>query len=214
MYKVSVGICCYEQSQWLYRCLRSLASQTMTKADFEVVIINDEPGAELDDICDSMRDILNIKLINNKRNLGLPASLNKALSTSRGQYFVRIDADDYVSKHFLYMLSTFLDLNRSYQAVACDYKKVDRIGLDIGYFSSEEDTIACGIMFSYESLCDIGFYNEDFKMREGHELLSRYKDRYSVYHLPLALYRYRIHDDNRTKNVNKLKIYDIMLEEG
>ena len=172
MYKVTVGICCYRQKDWLHRCLRSLSSQTISKDDFEVIIVNDDPSEKLDTICDNFKDFLNIRIINNEENLGLPKSLNKILSASLGKYFVRVDSDDYVSKHFLYMLSTFLFMNRHYQAVACSYKKVNEVGESMGFYSAKDNPMACGVMFTYESLCNVGFYNEDFEMREGHESVS------------------------------------------
>jgi len=214
MYKVSIGICCYKQKQWLFRCLRSMARQTFPMSEFEVIIVNDEPGIDLSEICNSMKDVLNIRLIENEKNLGLPASLNKILNVSRGQYFVRVDADDYVSKHFLYLMSIFLDMNRNYQAIACDYKKVNEIGLGLGIFSSINEPIACGIMFTYESLCEINFYNEKYKMREGHELLKRYKEKYKIYNVEIPLYRYRIHGNNRTNNKKTLEKYDNMLDKN
>ena len=122
MYKVSVGICVYKQSEWLYRCLRSLASQKIDKNEFEVIVVNDDPLVQIDEICNSISDVLNIRLINNAENIGLPESLNIILKCARGRYFVRVDADDYVSSHFIYALSLILDLNRGFQAVSCDYR--------------------------------------------------------------------------------------------
>lgn len=212
MNKVTVGICCYQQKNWLYRCLRSLASQkNIVKNDFEVIIVNDEPGTEteIDEIADRLSDIINIRVIHNRQNLGLPASLNKILLNARGRYFVRVDADDYVSEQFLYFLMTFLEMNRRHQAVACDYKKVDHAGDIIEtHISADQYPIACGIMFTYESLCEIGLYNEKFKMREGHELLSRFKEKFKIFNLPVPLYRYRMHDFNRTLNNIEVSMYD------
>lgn len=223
MYKVTVGICCYKQKGWLYRCLRSLSKQTMSKNDFEVVIVNDDPNDNLEDVCTPLRDHLNIKLINNKKNLGLPGSLNTILKNALGKYFVRVDSDDYVSKHFLHFLSTFLDMNsgprvmgtnQSYQAVGCDYFKVNDIGEVISRHLSEQEPIACGIMFTYESLCNVGFYNEEYRMREGHDLLKRYEEKYSLYNLPMPLYKYRMHGDNRTNNQEEITKYDNKLKEA
>lgn len=214
MYKVTVGICCYRQKEWLYRCLRSLASQTFPRQSFEVVIVNDDPEEDLSDVCDSFEanGLLNVRLLNNPQNVGLPRSLNRILSASLGQYFVRVDADDYVSRHFLYVLSLFLDLNRDVQAVTCDYRKVNDVGTPISTHRFTDEPIACGIMFTYESLCNIGFYNEQFQMREGHELLARFSERYRICHLPFPLYRYRIHDGNRTRDKERLKAYDDLLK--
>jgi glycosyltransferase involved in cell wall biosynthesis len=213
MYKVTVGVCCYQQKEWLYRCLRSLASQTFPRQDFEVVIVNDDPDEDLRDVCDSFETdgLLNLRLINNAQNLGLPASLNRILSAALGQYFVRVDADDYVSRHFLYILSLFLDMNREYQAVTCDYRKVDEVGRPVSTHRFLDDPLACGVMFTYESLCNLRFYNKDFKMREGHELLKRFTEKYKICHLPFSLYRYRIHENNRTKDHATIAEYDALL---
>ena len=211
---MTVGICCYKQKHWLYRCLRSLISQTLAKDEFEVVIVNDDPEEELDDICDFVRPYLNVRLINNDKNKGLPASLNKILKVSLGRYFVRVDADDYVSKHFLQSLSLFLEENRKYQAIACDYKKVNELGNTIGTYDFKSEPIACGIMFTYESLCSINFYNEKFRMREGHDLLNRFSEKFKYFHLEIPLYRYRQHGENRTKNLDEINHYDKLLVTG
>jgi len=214
MYKVTVGICCYKQKQWLYRCLRSLASQTLANADFEVIVVNDDPEEDLSDVCEytHVDPSFNIRLINNKSNQGLPSSLNTILRRAHGQYFVRVDADDYVSQHYLYVLSLFLDMNRDYQAVTCDYRKVNEVGTPISTHLFVEEPIGCGVMYTYEALCNLKFYNEDFKMREGHDLFQRFAEKYRVCHLPFALYRYRMHENNRTGNAEELKKYDERLK--
>jgi glycosyltransferase involved in cell wall biosynthesis len=212
MYKVTVGICVYKQSEWLFRCLRSLTAQNLPKNDFEVVVVNDEPGTDIEEICNNLRDVLNIRVINNEENIGLPESLNKILKTARGRYFVRIDSDDYVSAAYLYVLSLFLDLNRSYQAVSCDYTKVDRVGVVKSTHSFEKEPIACGVMFTYEALCEVGLYDKAFRMREGHDLMQRFMRKFSVLHLPVALYRYRIHDKNRSLQKKHVSKYDRLLK--
>jgi len=214
MYKVTVGICCFNQDDWVYRCLRSLSSQSMHKDDFEVVIVDDnhKPSQTLEDVCAAMSNVLNIRLVRNETNIGLPASLNRILKTARGKYFVRVDSDDYVSRHFLYMLSTFLEMNENYQAVYCDYMKVNHVGQKLGYYDAHTAPIACGVMFTYESLCSLNFYNEEYKMREGHELLERFQQNYSMYHLEAPLYRYRIHEENRTNNKKQVEYYDLKLK--
>ena len=185
----------------------------MSKDKFEVIIVNDEPGTYLEDVCNNMSGELNIRLINNEKNLGLPASLNEILKVARGRYFVRVDSDDYVSKHFLSTLSLFLDMNRSYQGIACDYTRVDGVGVLTENCSAKDNPIACAVMFTYESLCDINFYDENYKMREGHDLIDRFLKKFKLFHLPMPLYRYRIHSRNRTNNIEEVKKYDEMLQE-
>ena len=209
MYKVTVGVCCYRQKEWLYRCLRSLTSQTFPHDQFEVIIVADDPEEDIEEVCEVFEDEpLNYRLVRNSTNLGLPNSLNRILKKAKGQYFVRVDADDYVSAHFLYVLSLFLDMNRDYQAVTCDYRKVNEVGTPISTHRFVDEPVACGVMFTYESLCNLKFYSEGFKMREGHELLKRFSDRYKICHLPYPLYRYRMHENNRTKDAKEVEKFD------
>ena len=134
-------------------------------------------------------------------------------SRAKGRYFIRVDADDYVSQHLLYVLSLCLEMNKDYQAVTCDYQKVTEVGLPLSTHAFTEAPIACGIMFTYEALCNVGFYNEQFRMREGHELLMRFSQKYKVCHLPFPFYRYRIHQNNRTHDQEHLGEYDQRLRE-
>jgi len=211
-FNITIAICNFKQKKWIHRCLRSLADQTIGSGKFEIIVVNDDPDDDLTAIIKSWSDIMNIRLFNNDVNIGLPASLNVALENSRGRYFFRVDADDYISKHTLYVLSLFLDMNRDYQAVACDYNEVDNLGKTLARKHSEDDPIACGIMFTYESLCDVGFYDKTYKMREGHELLKRYVKRHNIYYMPMPFYRYRKHNDNRTNDIANVAIYDERLQ--
>ena len=215
MYEITIAICCFKQKKWLYRCLRSLAAQTINKKLFEVIVVNDDPSESIEEVCDVMKEDINIRVINNKENIGLPRSLNKILKVAKGRYFVRVDSDDFVSKHFLYMLYTYIFMNRSIQAVACDYKKVNEVGVNLdNHCSIEKDFIACGVMFTYESLCDLNFYNENYQMREGHELINRFKKKYKIEFLKIPLYRYRIHSTNRTKDKKVVEKFDSLLEDN
>ena len=223
MYEVVVAICCYKQNHWLHRCLRSLSVQTLDKDKYEVVVVNDDQSERLDDIIDIFKPHMNIRLIENDKNIGLPSSLNKILKTSISRYFVRVDCDDYASSHFLYVLSKFLESNTGsrrlnmdcdFQAVACDYFKVDDTAGVLSRHNSEEEFIACGVMYTYESISNLGFYNEDFKMREGHELHNRFLKKYKIYNLRMPLYRYRIHEDNRTNDKDVVDKYDNKLGEN
>jgi glycosyltransferase involved in cell wall biosynthesis len=221
MYEITVAVCVYKQKHWLHRCLRSLMSQTLEKSRYEVVVVNDDPRENLDDVIDIFKEHINIRVINNKKNLGLPTSLNKILKTSMAKYFVRVDCDDYVSSHFLYVLSNFLKSNSgprvmntdcNYQAVACDYFKVNDTAELLSRHNSKDEFVACGIMYTYESLANLGFYNDSFKMREGHELNKRFLEEYKMYHLRMPLYRYRLHGENRTNDVEETEKYDNKLE--
>jgi dienelactone hydrolase len=75
------------------------------------------------------------------------------------------------------------------------------------WVESSKKPIACGIMFRKDLLFDIGLYDEKFRAREEEDLRKRFEKKHSIYHIPLPLYRYRMHDSNLTKNKKEMTKY-------
>ena len=211
---ISVIVCCFNHEKWIERCLRSLLVQEHIKSkDYEIIVINDfSKDNSLKVINNFKYD--NLKLYNNKSNMGLPMSINKAVKIAKGRYVVRVDSDDYVSRNFLYLCRVFLNLNREFQAVAVDYYKVKDSEELIKKVNCFEEEIACGLMFRKECLFEVGLYNNKFKMREGHELRKRFMEKFSIGRLNIPLYKYRFHEQNRTKNKKSLIKYEKMLKKN
>jgi glycosyltransferase involved in cell wall biosynthesis len=211
---ISVIVCCFNHEKWIERCLRSLLLQEHIKSqDYEIIVINDfSKDNSLKVINNFKYD--NLKLYNNKSNMGLPMSINKAIKIAKGRYVVRVDSDDYVSRNFLYLCRVFLNLNREFQAVAVDYYKVKDSEELIKKVNCFEEEIACGLMFRKECLFEVGLYNDKFKMREGHDLRKRFEEKFSIGHLNIPLYKYRFHEKNRTKNKKNLIKYEKMLKKN
>ena len=69
------------------------AFEDQTYKNFEFIIVDDASGDSSWNYLWSLKD-KRIKLIKNKRNLGLAASLNTALLKAKGEYIARMDADD------------------------------------------------------------------------------------------------------------------------
>ena len=211
--EISVIISSYNHAKWIMRCIRSIINQkNIDQNDYEIIIIDDASKDETKELLKKIQQNTDIITIFNKRNLGLPASLNKAIKKSTGRYIVRIDSDDYVHRDFLYFLKFFLNENRHYQAVACDYVKVDTNENIIQRHNAKNDEIACGVMYRRECIYEIGLFNTKFKMREGHELHKRFKKKFIIGHLEIPLYKYRQHKSNRTSNLKKIKKYDQQLK--
>ena len=93
--KVSWLISTYNNESEIIRCLTSLLKQTYK--NFEIIVVND---GSTDNTVNVLEEIYIknknfIRIINNKENMGLAYSLNKAFSHARGIYIARIDADDF-----------------------------------------------------------------------------------------------------------------------
>ena len=154
-----------------------------------------------------------INYLENNKKLGLPQTLNTGIKNAKGQFIIRVDADDYVHWDFLKILSMHLQLNLSIDAIACDYLLVDNHQNIISYKNCLEEPIGCGIMFKLEHLIGVGLYDADFLAREDEELILRFNKKYSVSRVQLPLYRYRKHKHNLTNDKNTMKKYNDKLSE-
>ena len=211
--EISVIVCSYNHDKWLERCVRSLAHQEdIDPSSYEVIVVNDASTDNTESVLSNLEFLPRLRVIRNDANIGLPASLNKAIRLALGRYVVRVDSDDYVARRFLSLMRLFLNMNREYQAVAVDYIKIDEFESVIEKVNCLEQEIACGVMFRKECLFDIGLYDEAFKMREGHNLRRRFEQKFRVARLEFPLYKYRHHGTNRTRDTDEVAKYDRQLE--
>lgn len=212
--EVSVVVCCYNQGKYLERCLRSLYHQAhIDKSDFEVIVVNDGSTDITPLVLDDLKQLENLRILNHTTNRGLPSSCNAGIRASHGRFIVRVDSDDYVGREFLYLGRLFLNKNKKYQGVATDYITVDDNENQIDHRNCLEHQIACGVFFRKECLIELGLYNEEFKMREGHELRQRFDQKFLMGRLEFPLYKYRQHNGNRTKDTASLSAFDKKLTE-
>lgn len=88
---VSVLMPVYNGEAYLKEAIESILNQTYR--NFEFLIINDGSTDRSEAIISSYNDS-RICLINNPENLRLIATLNRGIDLAKGQYIVRMDADD------------------------------------------------------------------------------------------------------------------------
>ena len=203
--QVSVIVPSYNAELYIGRCIRSLLKQSLSQEDFEIIVIND---SSKDNTKNALLPFVgDIVLIENKRNLGLPSSLNKGIKKARGQFIVRVDSDDYVHVDFLKILSLHLQLNHSIDAIASDYLLVNNDQDVIREMNCLKNPIGCGIMFRLKHLIELGLYNAKFLRREDEELMNRFKIKYNISRVAIPLYRYRRHENNITNDKKSMKKY-------
>ena len=207
----TVLITAYNVEKYIGRAIRSVINQSADRKSYEIIVIND---CSTDRTRFALEIFENeIRLFNNEKRIGLPASLNKGIKKARGQLIVRVDGDDYVHKEFIKILQLHLAMNELSHAVACDYTLVDDNERVLGRKNCMEEPIACGIIFRMEQIIDIGLYDEEFLCREDEDLRLRFLKKYNIERVKLPLYRYRRHENNMTSNVEKMKIFNHKLNE-
>ncbi|MEY4572068.1 MAG: hypothetical protein RLZ10_1294 [Bacteroidota bacterium] len=89
--RVSILMPAYNAAKYIITAIESILNQTFT--DFEFIIINDGSTDETEEIIQSYKDS-RIRYFKNESNIKLIATLNKGFDLCRGEYIVRMDADD------------------------------------------------------------------------------------------------------------------------
>ena len=89
--EISVIMSVFNGARYLKKSIESILNQSYE--DFEYVIIDDGSTDKSKIIIESFKDP-RIKLISNKQNIGLAASLNIGIQVSKGKYIARMDCDD------------------------------------------------------------------------------------------------------------------------
>ena len=200
---ISVIIPTFNQAKFLGRCLRFILDQNVDKNVYEIIVINDGSKDQTSKVLKIYeKEIITIE---NKKNKGLPYSINRGIKKAKGRFVVRLDSDDYVNTNFLYILKIFLIENTSIDAVSCDYFIVNDQEEILSRRNSAKDPIGCGIMFRLEQLINLGLYDENFLVHEDKDLRLRFNEKYKVFRIPLPLYRYRKHQNNITNDLKKMK---------
>ncbi len=204
---VSVIIPVYNSDKFIGRCLRSIKKQTLDKKNYEIIVIDDcSSDFSLKEI--KKHKTSQIKIFKNSHNQGLPKTLNRGIKEARGTLIVRVDSDDWVHEDFLNILSTFLFINKDLDAVSCDYALTNENEKVIKIENCIKKPIGCGIMFRLQQLISLGFYNEKFKYAEEEALRNAFLKKYNITRIPLNLYRYRQHKNNRSKNKKLVSFYN------
>jgi glycosyltransferase involved in cell wall biosynthesis len=200
---VSLIITTFNYAKYIERAIRSALDQSLPKSDFEIIVVNDASTDATALILENYSDV--VRVFNLTENIGLSAARNFGIRKARGQNIVFLDADDYLHSESLRIQNLFLNENNSLDAVAIDYYLVNERGQHLLHVHSSEKPIACGIMFRKDNLYNIGLYDESFTSREEEDLRIRWSNAgYGIFHIPLPLYRYRMHEGNMTKDDQKM----------
>jgi glycosyltransferase involved in cell wall biosynthesis len=206
---VSLIITTYNYAQFIERAIRSALDQSLAKESFEIIVVNDCSTDHTTEVLANYQD--QIRIYNLEQNLGLAGARNFGIKKAQGQFICFLDADDYIHRDTLRVQKLFLEENNALDAVSVDYYLVDERGKHISHVSSAEQPIACGIMFRKDFLYHIGLYDESFRAREEEDLRMRWQEKYNIYNIILPLYRYRMHQNNLTKNQDEMDKHQQLL---
>lgn len=106
--KLSVIIPCFNVAPFLDRSLRSVTNQSLR--DIEIICIDDKSTDNTLDILNlwAQRD-LRIRVITNKKNMGVGPTRNRGIDMAGGEYIGFVDPDDYIDLDFFEKLVILAD---------------------------------------------------------------------------------------------------------
>ena len=214
-YDISILILNYNRSQFLDRSIRSCADQMLfNNKTTEIIFIDDGSTDDSIKLVKQM-NIKNLKIYRNKKNRGIGFSSKKAVELSRGEYFIRVDSDDFLNMHALDLMYKVLDNNPEFAFVNCDHFRVDQNGLKQTKVKVNNlkklRNHGAGVLFKKNYVKKVGNYNASLREGEDYDLIERLRKKYKYHYLPIPLYRYYIHGNNisfsgqRSKFISKIK---------
>ncbi len=211
MPKVTIYMPNHNYANYIDEAVESIKKQSFE--DWELIIIDDGSTDSSRETLEKYKSEEKITVLE-QENQGLNITNNVAIRLARGEYIVRVDADDYLDENFLLVLSNVLDTKPEIGLVYPDYYHVDKEGKILEQIRRKKvgeevellDLPAHGActMFRTEVLRSIGSYNEDFNCQDGYDIWLRFTEQHLPYNVNIPLFYYRQHQESLTKNSQKI----------
>ncbi len=206
--KISVILPIFNGEKHIEKTLKTILNQTYK--NFELMIINDGSTDKTPEILSRIKD-KRVKVINNKKNLGVTKSLNLGIKKARCKYIARCDSDDLnYPKRFEKQIN-FLEENPEYVLIGSNAKWINEKGKTLkGFKVKIEDRDIRrwmyirnqfhhpSVMYKKSIFEKVGGYNEKFNGVEDYELWFRMMKFGKVYNLKENLIERRINEEGVT----------------
>ena len=124
--RVTVYIATYNYGKYLRQAVNSVLQQTYDP--WELIIIDDGSTDETKEVLANFTGHPKVRIYSNQQNEGLTRTSNKAIQLARGEYVMRLDADDYLDENALLVLSNCLEHNLDIALVYPDYYVISEDG--------------------------------------------------------------------------------------
>lgn len=217
---VSTILCCHDLDKNLIKSVKSILEQNFN--DHELILLFDNPDKEKFSklkkiITKENTKGINIVFLQNKINLGLTISLNKAIKISKGEFIMRHDSDDISEENRIFELVAYLRKNPDKNLVFSNVKVIDEfdnvIKLKVNYllinnffnsFNYRNSISHPSIMFRKKTFYEIKEYDERFFVSQDYDLIHKFikNSRYSIGKVNKYLCKLRYSKDSISKKYN------------
>lgn len=204
---VSVIIRTYNRANLLKRVLHSLASQTLSNEQFEVMVVDDGSIDSTIDVCKTMRRKLpNIKYVSSGANIGLGSLTNLGVRSAGGDCILLIDDDCIAKEDWVERLSISLSREQIVAgAIASPVSNYIKLCHNIAEFHpfmpgrkarAVESIAGANMGFRRSVFEELNGSQEGRRCADDMELILRARLKgYRIYFVPDAVVT---HDHNRT----------------
>jgi glycosyltransferase involved in cell wall biosynthesis len=206
-YRISVLIPCHS-TKFLSESIASIREQTLSKNEFEIVIVADrvDPAEVVDILVGSH---INYRIISSE-SPGIVAALNTGLQNISSDYVARMDEDDLMYPSRLQVQLKYLDSALDCVAVGGQLELIDENGSRIGesrfhrrvgtsykelFLSSPVAHPAA--MIRRSAISEIGGYRAF--LAEDWDLWVRLRETGKVHNLPQKVIKYRVHSNQLSR---------------
>jgi glucosyl-dolichyl phosphate glucuronosyltransferase len=224
---ISVIISTFNRAEFLPACFKSLSNQTLSKDEFEIILIDNNCTDTTAQICkdfiDDHKDIKFRYII--ETNQGLSFARNRGIIESAGEVVTFLDDDAYADEDFLKSIVIFMEKNKKVVSVGgrilLHFETRPPEWLNkylaslLGYFNPSKNVFqfnkknyprGSNMTFRKEIFSKIGYFNTDLGRKGGNLEGSEEKDLFTriysineiVYFLPQTLVHHVIPEE-RTK---------------
>ena len=123
--KVTVYIPCYNYGNYLSRAIESVLKQTFE--DWELLIFDDNSEDNTQEVISKYKHFPSVRAFKTKR-IGLCKIANLAIKESRGDFLIRLDADDIFNENILEILVNYFNKNKDLALIFPDYYLINESG--------------------------------------------------------------------------------------
>ena len=182
---------------------------TQSRPPSSIIVVNDcSVDGTLEVLEGLAKQYPEIQIVNNKRRLGVTASLNIGLKVCRGDYIARQDADDLSMPGRFRKQAEILDLNAQIGVVGCWPEFINGAELhSVKPYPIKHEVIARKLkhrnvishgsaMIRREVFDTVGNYREFFRLSQDRDLWLRASEQWKLENIPEPLYRFRVGDDD------------------
>lgn len=206
--KVSIIITAHNYAKWLPQALDSALNQAFD--DFEVVVVDDGSIDHTPEVLKTYGGSSRLRTVRTE-GVGLAAACNRGIVESRGEYIIRLDADDYFDESILLVLTNYLSRHPNVGMVFCDYYTIDTHGEIIDQARRQKvndevelldrPALAAGALYRRRCYDAVGGYNEKIRFQEDYDFWIKFIEKFPVRNVSLPLMYYRQHGKSMSRNL-------------